>query len=469
MKSLGRLACVALVGAVISALTGAASLLLWAAAPERSAKLLLTDRILMAPVTAASFFIMGSGLVVFVIWRHSRRLTVYISRVAAVLVALIAITILAEYFFGFDSGMKQMLPGAAELKGGAPPSHMSPDTAVLFLLTSASLFLLSFPSRWPPAMAGVLGGLANIAGFILTFGYLYGTPFLHSGQTISMSAETAATFMVLGSSLGIAAGRQYWPLRLLVGKTTRARLLRAYVPAAVAIFIAQGLLERFYIMLFPEVNTVLVEAFFDAVVAVLVISVLFRLSQTIGGSIDKAVVEHEQMEMVLRGKDDEIRRAYTEVIDAVTGGKLVLLTDDEIENELGRPLMEEASITDEVHLADARKAIAAAMESSFDDAQYLLDHALVPFSEALTNAIKHAGSGSYQLRRVNGTAQICVRDGGPGIDFENLPRATLLPGYSTVGTLGFGFTIMLNESSRVLLATRPGNTFVVIEMMAERV
>jgi len=62
---------------------------------------------------------------------------------------------------------------------------------------------------------------------------------------------------------------------------------------------------------------------------------------------------------------------------------------------------------------------------------------------------------------------VAVTDGGPGIDFKTLPRATLVPGFSTASTLGVGFTMMLQLSDRVLLSTRPGRTQVVLEVAVD--
>jgi anti-sigma regulatory factor (Ser/Thr protein kinase) len=87
----------------------------------------------------------------------------------------------------------------------------------------------------------------------------------------------------------------------------------------------------------------------------------------------------------------------------------------------------------------------------------------VAYAEAATNALKHAGSGSCQLFRRGGTVQVAVSDTGPGIDFRLLPKATLLPGFSSAQSLGMGFTIMLDLSDRILLATAPGRTRVVLE------
>ena len=88
--------------------------------------------------------------------------------------------------------------------------------------------------------------------------------------------------------------------------------------------------------------------------------------------------------------------------------------------------------------------------------------------EALDNAIKHAGGGIFQAFARDDSLQIAITDDGPGIDFRTLPRATLVPGFSTAASLGMGFTIMLQLCERVLLATRPGRTVVTLEFAAVR-
>ena len=85
--------------------------------------------------------------------------------------------------------------------------------------------------------------------------------------------------------------------------------------------------------------------------------------------------------------------------------------------------------------------------------------------EALDNALKHAGGGAYQVFARDDCLQVAISDDGPGIDFRTLPRATLVPGFSTAASLGMGFTIMLQLCERVLLTTRPGHTVVVLEFV----
>ena len=167
-------------------------------------------------------------------------------------------------------------------------------------------------------------------------------------------------------------------------------------------------------------------------------------------------------ERALRRQEENIRRAYVDVLDAVTGGKLILLTDEELAGQLGVPLMEPESVTAPRELAEARGVIARTAAEHFPDWASSVD-LRTPVGEALVNALRHAGGGSYQLFARDGRLQVLVRDDGPGIDFRMLPRATLQRGFSTAASLGMGFTIMLQVCERVLLSTRPGRTSVVLE------
>lgn len=180
-------------------------------------------------------------------------------------------------------------------------------------------------------------------------------------------------------------------------------------------------------------------------------------------ALDITGVRHA--ERALRRQEESIRRAYVDVLDAVTGGKLILLTDEELAGQLGVPLTEAERIDAPRDLSQARAVIAATAADRFPEWAPATD-VRTPTGEALVNALRHAGGGSYQLFARGETLQVLVRDDGPGIDFRMLPRATLQRGFSTAASLGMGFTIMLQVCERVLLSTRPGRTSVLLEFAA---
>ena len=62
------------------------------------------------------------------------------------------------------------------------------------------------------------------------------------------------------------------------------------------------------------------------------------------------VTELREAERALRRQEEGIRHAYVDVLDAVTGGKLILLTDEQLADDLGTPLG---------HAARLRRAVGA--------------------------------------------------------------------------------------------------------------
>lgn len=85
--------------------------------------------------------------------------------------------------------------------------------------------------------------------------------------------------------------------------------------------------------------------------------------------------------------------------------------------------------------------------------------------EATMNAVVHAGGGTARVcaDREQGILQVWIRDSGPGIAVERMHRAVLERGWTTAGSLGHGFHIMLQTADRIYLHTDARGTVVVIE------
>lgn len=180
-------------------------------------------------------------------------------------------------------------------------------------------------------------------------------------------------------------------------------------------------------------------------------------------AIVEDVSERHDAEEAVRQRDLGIRDAYTQVIAAVTGGKLVLLGPDEISAELGNEVWSASEFDSAECLSDARHRLGDILAERFGDICDA-DALVLAAGEAMTNALKHGRAVKcLRLLEKDGLLQVEVDDAGPGIDFANLPNATLVPGFSSTTSLGMGFTLMLAECDRMLLATSPSGTRVVLE------
>ena len=90
---------------------------------------------------------------------------------------------------------------------------------------------------------------------------------------------------------------------------------------------------------------------------------------------------------------------------------------------------------------------------------------VIAAGEAGMNAVVHAGGGtaSVFLDRASGRVQVWITDRGRGIDDADLPRATLEQGFTTAGSMGCGFPMILRTVERVSLLTGPRGTTLVLE------
>lgn len=175
--------------------------------------------------------------------------------------------------------------------------------------------------------------------------------------------------------------------------------------------------------------------------------------------------EPHQAERRLREQAHFQKVFMRDVLESVTGGKLVLCDRPE---DLPPPLPiarpeNPVRLTREGGIRELRRAAESAAEAlHFDSATWFDFETAV--GEAAMNAVVHAGGGSGGIftdgRR---TIQARVEDYGPGIAVEHLPRATLQRGFTTAGTMGQGFKMILLTVDRVYLLTGPGGTTVILE------
>jgi len=176
----------------------------------------------------------------------------------------------------------------------------------------------------------------------------------------------------------------------------------------------------------------------------------------------RAEERRQEFEAALHQKDLDIRKAYADVFSAVTGEKLLLLTPEEISAAQGESISRPYRVSSFEDLAGSRDFIRSALEPrglAKDD----LNSLILASGEVITNGVKHAGSCEVQVYSIDETIQLRISDHGQGIDFSDLPKATLLPGFSTKKSLGMGFAVVLKICDRVLLSTGPHGTTLLLE------
>ncbi len=181
-------------------------------------------------------------------------------------------------------------------------------------------------------------------------------------------------------------------------------------------------------------------------------------------TITRDMTEQKRNQRALAQKEHDVRSAYANVFQAATNNKLVLLTPEEIDGQAGSEFLGEIKIDSAEQLESGRDFVRDLVSKLPGHVDSIGDLALA-VGEATTNGIKHADGCDLGLYLTStGALQARVTDHGPGIDFSLLPKATLVPGFSTKSSLGMGYTVMLDIADRLILATSPEGTDLIVEV-----
>jgi PAS domain S-box-containing protein len=271
----------------------------------------------MAPASVLGLIMLSSGLFVYA-FIPTKHAGLNLARSAAFLVLLFCSFTLVEFFAGIEPGIEQSIFHIYEKFGYVSVVRMSPFTSINLILAAFALLLLltNSGSQHAKETASVMSVLVGIIGSITTLGYLYGTPLLYGGTTRPMAFMAAIAFIFLGGGLIAAAGPRFWPLSSFMGSTTRARLLRVFLPLVVAIVLIEGWLIGVFLDR-PYINTAMASSLTAILFMIIFGSVINRVAQSIGGSIDRANFEKERAFEALHESENRYRRLFETARDGI--------------------------------------------------------------------------------------------------------------------------------------------------------
>jgi len=264
---------------------------------------------------AILWIILGSLLALHTIKPRSRAQGVIITSVcvfiAAIEVSEIPMSIAGGHFF-VEAAAVQM----GNAMSGSIMLPTSPAASGLIALSAVALLLLVYASRigengfYLRNISALAGLCVALAGFVFVMGYAYDSPFLYGTQIIPISMSSALSAGFIGLGLMAAAGRDPIPLVWFTGPSTRARLLRTFIPLTIAIVIVENILQTVSSTVFRIHNALLI-SFSLLAFCVLVGFIIAGLARRLGVALDHA-------ERDLRLKNDELHAAYQQ-LSAIEG------------------------------------------------------------------------------------------------------------------------------------------------------
>ena len=285
----------------------------------------------MAASTAACLMVFGVAL--FGYARKPWRGPGLVAVVALILLAsLFSLLVVGGSVVGLDLSLQNTLaPGTGSL-GEFPLGRMSPATGVAMIIAGAGTGLLLLQSRslrharrmgdW----ASSLGVLTALVGAAVLVSYLYGAPLMYGGTIVPMAEPTALAFLLLGFALIAATGPQSFPMNMMIGDSTSARLSRVFLPLGVGVVFCQALLSRLV-----EAHDTLLLAVLILVVATVTAYVIARVSRSIARSLDEPNRMLAQMEGRYRG----LLEAAPDAMVVVNGAGEIVLLNLQAEKQFG--------------------------------------------------------------------------------------------------------------------------------------
>jgi signal transduction histidine kinase len=182
--------------------------------------------------TALGLIAAGAALIMTGVRHGENNPERQMSRLCAAAILVIGSATLAEYLWGIDLGIDQLL--VVDLHGAAGiiyPGRMAPLAAVNFITFGMSLLTMaSDSSRWQMP-ASVLSLLSTVASMVVVLGYIFGASELYtvSGRFNAVAANTSIAFFVLGIGI-LFADLPNGPLRSLASPYLGGMMLRRVLP-----------------------------------------------------------------------------------------------------------------------------------------------------------------------------------------------------------------------------------------------
>ncbi|MEG9295797.1 ATP-binding protein [Mangrovibacillus sp. Mu-81] len=155
-------------------------------------------------------------------------------------------------------------------------------------------------------------------------------------------------------------------------------------------------------------------------------------------------------------------KVYRDVIMASTQGKFLLISEQELNGFKKGRVFCQGTIKKLADIPSCRHLAKDSLEAMGYSDSTIMSWLLV-LSEAITNTIKHGEEGKMTLVEDEDQNEIrfIIEDRGPGFSLKELPKTTLLAGYSTKKSMGQGFTLMMKMSKQVsLYTTSEGSTII---------
>jgi len=306
--------------------------------------------------------------------------------------------------------------------------------------------------RFPVSKIGVVPAAPSVGGFPAQWQWLF-VPLVALG---GIALSSALVLLSLRSPL--------FSFPLLIGIATAFVLARFWGIFAAGIYICVWLYILHFVPLFAPNHVVALANGFESSLLYIGAGCVGAILRERNGRVARLQGECDTLQTAVEAAKVRQQSFLRDILTAVTSHRLILC---ESSTDLPEPLPfapgEEPVPLASAMLSEVRSRIRKA--GSFAHlSESVIGDLVIAGSEASLNAVVHATGGVAEIRAdTRGCLQVWVRDCGTGIDHDFLHRAILEAGFSSKGTLGQGFSLIVSTCHRVYLLTGSTGTTIVLE------
>jgi PAS domain S-box-containing protein len=205
---------------------------------------------------------------------------------------------------------------AGSIIHNSPTAFVSPVTAVLIILISLALFLSlnifnpSEPHKKIRSAISIIGVVLTLISLTFFLSYIYGVPFLYGTQILPVSPGSVFILLFLGAGFISLSGPTVKPLEYFIGSSTRARLLRTFIPLVIIIIFVESFIQLILFLAY-KLSTAIIMALFFVTVAIITAYLVERASAYIGDAIDTAEQKRRIAENALKKSEEDMRLAVS--------------------------------------------------------------------------------------------------------------------------------------------------------------
>jgi PAS domain S-box-containing protein len=271
----------------------------------------------IAPSAALIWIVLGLVLVVSAV-RPLKGMTAIILKSVLAVIAVIEGFELVLAIFGGHSAFETWMTGIGRDLLGPSSSPISPIASFFIGLSAVALFLTvggysgSKSKTRIRNSIGIAGLVIVILSFTFILSYVYGDPLLYGTRILPIAAISALAAFFLGSGLIATAGPGAFPLCHLVGNSTRARMLRIFVPLVIGLILMGNLIFFLVSSIYPVNNAVLLSSTIVLFV-IATVYVVARVSMELGNALDTAEQDLVQKNEELNALNEELAASGEEL------------------------------------------------------------------------------------------------------------------------------------------------------------